>query len=1125
MRKNNKSNKLNLKQHFRTQIQKNVNVIELLDYSRKNIPSGEYKSCVEAFKLTGGHQASQLFNLGIKSIEDLVWKNNPLQPLSLAQELLWAENWLANSGSKISLFIKFKNRLQELILQSKFELALESLENFVEANGWSLWAVEIKCMLESEIGGVKGLDNWLSPIFLSAKNSFIGLLLEIFNDRCNENISFLAFYSKFKNSFSKLNFPLWATVYLEYRAIGQVDNLETNLPFIFSREITSCLIDYYEIVVFALSAISSENELSKYKNLAGSICSKLLNSNIQDSRLDKINKILKLDTEISIFELNENERILKTLYYKKVEPIIEKDSLEEKIIIAFEECVRNGSASSIVLENLIKLAVNYKNFEFGDALISTLFTIMDNRLRFSPTQNVMLFSKKFVIEDVTLYPFDKAKEILLHQANLNNKLAINILDILDSSTDELKEEPNILHLWAAKKLLEEEKYEDLERILLLLDSFGGFWKRQAAKIKFLSMLRIDKLNDAMDLLIDWITINPRYTIEFAVADFFVNKKWKNFKDLDPVKVGLIAHHAYQNTDATGIGYICKMACRSFLLSGSRNKINEIYENTHPDERENLTLFLKDVWVEENLSLCDKFESTDIIRNERMEILQLLLYWDKDKERATSYTVEIKDITFDQTLQRGLRQIDQTRVFVNESAINRWAETNLLQEYERWLKLKESNIGVRVVDEYLRKYSLDSINSDVLKDSIKDGPTVSDVLLMEIIDRLYKRFLNDPTDGLDCYLSLRIRHGSLRGTVFGPLEEERLLYSASDFSRDEFMNKWSKLIDFNLIDLDSILNDLELFSKEVKKLVDDLVIERIQIRSPDKTNGAFSHYFTAESLRMAITLFSESPISFSSFLSNCYFVFWKLVEYGLKVLNNYVLGDFKKKIKKLFDELIEKLRSYNQRQLIPLISTLHQVSTATQSQCDVIADWFRLPAHIGDDEENFKLPDAIDIASAATRNVYRTLSADFNIICTPNVTLPLTTSALAVLTDCLFVIFENAWKHSGLGTGMDIINISTVFEEESKLLTFKVLTPLSAERKSELLDGELDELRRKYIGNLPLDLVSAEGGSGFAKLAKLVRFVPLNYSETPFDFGIEDDQWFVRVTVPLYERSGRFEAYE
>ena len=150
---------------------------------------------------------------------------------------------------------------------------------------------------------------------------------------------------------------------------------------------------------------------------------------------------------------------------------------------------------------------------------------------------------------------------------------------------------------------------------------------------------------------------------------------------------------------------------------------------------------------------------------------------------------------------------------------------------------------------------------------------------------------------------------------------------------------------------------------------------------------------------------ESDLSFYAFLPSCYFLFWRLlVDLGLKDLNLYISNNFKEKIKNEFDQLILNFRLLNtQSDLMPLITTLQRISTDTQTQCDVVSDWFRLPNHA--DDEDFQLPDAINIAQAATQNVYRALDANFQHEDT--IKIFLTTTTLTDITDCLIVIFENA----------------------------------------------------------------------------------------------------------------------
>lgn len=461
-----------------------------------------------------------------------------------------------------------------------------------------------------------------------------------------------------------------------------------------------------------------------------------------------------------------------------------------------------------------------------------------------------------------------------------------------------------------------------------------------------------------------------------------------------------------------------------------------------------------------------------------------------------------------------------------STLSRWAESEILPDFNRWKVSKDSSSGTRIIGDIISQFSVDPNHLQLLQDISNGQPNISSAMLIDIIDRLYKRFLNDPTDGLDCYLSLRIRHGSLRGTILGPLEENRLLYFASDISKKEFLKTWEDSLDFSHVSLDKILILLEEFSKKVKYLVDELVNEYVQINSIDKPNGSFKYHFNSDFLRVMSNMLDEldeSDLSFYAFLPSCYFLFWRLlVDLGLKDLNLYISNNFKEKIKNEFDQLILNFRLLNtQSDLMPLITTLQRISTDTQTQCDVVSDWFRLPNHA--DDEDFQLPDAINIAQAATQNVYRALDANFQHEDT--IKISLTTTALAVITDCLFVIFENAWKHSGLGSELKNINIETEFHDLNKLLTLTVYSDLSENRLQELTPKEINRLKQKYIDNtLPIHLVNKEGGSGFPKLRRIVRSVKKTQCPNPFEFGLKDSRWFVRITIQLFDREGRFEAH-
>jgi hypothetical protein len=402
---------------------------------------------------------------------------------------------------------------------------------------------------------------------------------------------------------------------------------------------------------------------------------------------------------------------------------------------------------------------------------------------------------------------------------------------------------------------------------------------------------------------------------------------------------------------------------------------------------------------------------------------------------------------------------------------------------------------------LRQYVLDQKNIEILKEFANDKPTAADALLINLLDRLFKRFLLDPTDGLDTYLSVRIRHGSLRGTILGPLEEQGLLYSTTGFSEEAFEARWNDTLRLLPADKARLMAMIQDFSRNVRRSVDEFIDNRVQIQRDEKPEGAFQQVLSPLIAKLIAASLAERPPTFHTFLSNAYFAFWKLVEIGLQSLRSYVDEILITNIHAHVEHLIIEIRKLGQSYL-PLITTLTTVSTMTNSQCDSVADWFQLPSIVGG--EKYQLHDAIEIAAVATKNVHRGFAAEVKLMSLPATQLPLTTSGLAVLMDCLFVVFENCWKHSGLSTTLPPIEVFTDYDPVGKLLRIQCRCSLSPQRKAELLDGELTMLRSKYLGELPLDLIPQEGGSGFPKLARLVRTVNKERCPQPFDFGVDDE---------------------
>ncbi|MBU2785013.1 hypothetical protein HAP93_04400 [Acidithiobacillus ferriphilus] len=1097
----------------------------VLSQARATRPPQEYAAIIKSLRTAAPKSSLALYALGPRSTSELIWNRNALLPLPLENELHWAKHWLTAQAIRINSFRRIAAELQKLVLAGNLNNAKEQLDKYVEFSGWSLWAVELRAAFLQLADGTEAQRAWLHELQSKAINTIPGLLFHIFADRNDDTFSFDAIVGKCKNSFPRLDaIAPWLVDYLNYRALSYVDNPMQSFPRILSRDISSSLIDYYESVIELLGYIENEKQLTSLRPVARQLISYLLDNGYQDHRLNKLSVALQEISPISPISTEIHE--LPSEPYRAFYPgYIEHSylNLPDDIASNLRICENKGAPAYDLLGKMLKWGLNLRGLDIGPAVAGYAFwvtsDVFDNR---SLPISVALLTGSTCVDDIAAFSEEIGQRLIQnHLSHLGR--CVDDEQLLKPSRWGFQNALPIVgpvYLWLANFLLAAQQFDELSRLTGFLRYKSQYWERQCAKFDLAAFARQDRFDEAIKLLTDWFLRDYRYAREFPTSLIFSGRKWNSFSRLDLIKVGLVAHYTFEAKGSDGVGYICKMACRKFLQNGMRKNIVKTYAAASKLRKAQIVAFLRDVWIEQNMALCHQFESTAQVRSERMSVLQLLLGW--DKERTAEYAEAIKELTLIQTLQQGLERIDQTRIFVNESAITRWAEKEIEQDYERWKKLGKPNTDGGAVDELLRMYALDPENIQILKDFADGRPTDADALFIDVIDRFFKRFLLDPTDGLDAYLSVRIRHGSFRGTILGPLEEQGLLYSTTGFSREAFETRWSDVLRLQDADKTLLLSTVQEFSYDIRKIVDDFVNQRIQVRSSEKPDGAFAQIVSPIFAKIFAASFAEQPPTFQAFLASGYFIFWKLIEIGLADLRQYVTETLAIALHNRVDTLINDLR-FLEIYSLPLITTLTTVSTMTKSQCDTVAEWFQLPSEVAG--EKYQLGSAIQIASAFTRNVHRAFNADIILRSVPDAPLFLTTSALAVLMDCLFVIFENAWKHSGLTVELPPIEVSIEFFSEHRLLTLAVYSELSFDRRQELLDGELDGLCKKYLGELPLELISLEGGSGFPKLARLTRSVPRFACPLPFDFGIVNGKWFTRLTVPLYEREGAYEAYE
>ncbi len=1084
---------------------------------RKKTPPQKYESFVQILRSTAPIKARYFISGGRRNFADLLYQSN-LETLTLPREIMFSTAWLSQHAKALNEFLSFSKLIEELVIRSEFTEALYEITAFIERQGWSVWATELYFFLVKAVDGFDKLKEVAEALASKATPRIAALFFACLLDRNDDNYSVEAFFSKWKEVFSNIK-QKSLRQYLSFRAVTQIDDgLEAGLASCLSVDVLNSIYDCYEMLVDTCATSIIERLSPESMECSKQAARALLDAGIKDIRLEKILLLHGGNAAISGFASTSASQEVYD-FLSQISASLNFD-LPYNIVELVSDVSENGPDAEASLSRLLHLGVNLKVLPFGSSIINLVFRVSENDILSPKVDGWTNFQNScFRLEDCAALEAEKALIYLKDFAtqNADNEVATAEVKYLIGTLSGVnyslppKSLNGVVLFWLGVSLVKQDRCDDAEKIIPLLSELGNYWARQANKLYVVLLVTSGQLELAVNTAATAIVQAKKFSSELTLPLIFKGRKWNDFRYLDPLAVGVVAFCSNVVKGDASTLYICRMACRAVYKKNEQFEI--VWSSSGSLRRQLMRFFFKNVWIEENLSLTD-IATSQQARLERLGTLQKLFALDSKNEKE--YAEEIKSLTLHQTLWLGLKHINESRVFVNEPAILRWAEKELALDFDRWKRTEVTPPDETILKEVITKFFSDQGSDGIKKTPSAEVTSEQDVLMISIAERLLKRFLLDPADGLNSYLSSRIRHGSLKGTVLGPLEEAGLLLNTKALDDLDFHANQN----ISPVHLQKAAAAVMEFSSTISTMLDYCNKEIIRIHTPETPNGKISIYFDKP---VAARVYSESAkvSSLPIFVGFCFETFWSAAGVSLLDISNYFLYDFKLKIQAEFDSLIDKVIVLGD-DLEPLLTAIRSASTATQLQCDAVASWFLPEKEL--EQRVFTLDETIEIANKATRNVYRLFNAKIIKHQNESLSVLLTAYGLTTISDCLYIVLENAWKHSGLESDSYNIDMSFSFDPVSSLLRIQIKNPLSEEKLSELRRWRLAQIQKKYEGGPSLEMVPVEGGSGIPKLAKISRYADNGLCE-PLKIDVDDlDLFSVTIHIPLYKRGDAYDAY-
>ncbi|WP_242483026.1 hypothetical protein [Pseudomonas sp. TH10] len=631
-------------------------------------------------------------------------------------------------------------------------------------------------------------------------------------------------------------------------------------------------------------------------------------------------------------------------------------------------------------------------------------------------------------------------------------------------------------------------------------------KRLAARLISASLGQLGDVEALVKLIADNVVADPGATDLMPVAEC---AKILNGKEIRKKLAGNIAVPIVLLLNSTNYNdeYDKALAYsyEDFLIQHGLDRPSQLNSKSSDFDKRLLVFYLRYVCTPAIMKVSSVFKGSVEVQNERLAVFTLLL--DIDEPNAKIYESEIREITRAQVIRSGVRHVEQSKMSIDVPAIRKLCDKKLKESFFRYRAMVAA--GISPSSDFAEAYLQLLSDGKPLPSEFLQVPTdEAGTLLRELVSAIFLESTNNPMHGLDCYLSMRIRHGALSGQLRGPLELEKVITQRTAGINSYASNEiWlERLVGITATAKDNIDLGLCIFSARYDNLIERLTNDLVQVRSLEKPSGLFYLDTTPIHLRFLATTVTPTT-TFDEFFDECINLFWASVENCLRIVHSAIESKIKPDINEVFYTLQSTINHAAPSQFTAdLDRAVRTAQTNSLQACEQMKDWFKLPTPRA--EPFFEVEQLIDIGLQCVQRIHK----DFNPIITKDILeLPPVAGALTMFSDIFFILFDNARKYSNLGTSPKLW--ITVERDSKQALSFLVENEVSAEADMQSCTEKMRAIRDLIESGGYHGSLRTEGGTGLIKLKKIIG------SNHLLEFGyVNETRFFVKFNLTLREIS-------
>ena len=926
------------------------------------------------------------------SYDDL-WanENNFCPDLPLEKTIIWNLVLIKKNIDVINEFIKAKKELEENILNASFIKAREILEWINTNCGYSLWGLEVKAFLDSMLN----VDEDIGLTGVGAT------LFEFFKLKVDTREKGRRFEKKAFELCERMAKSIELKEYLQYRMaiLGGIN--KENVASILFYESFNGLIDIF------LSMQTISLNLIDFL-LQNKIIKELLES-IADICIDKSFQFL-------ISKYNKQELVIASKFSTLIE--LFQDNNYIQFIQEFEKITKkNVHLIYLYVIALLNAGIGYNEIKddgtITNKLIKSLYLYLTDNIGVNPnnTEELSSFSRisdcftfgkelQYFLNDFfadkpawfggTMYTEEicEVREFYLHSDN--PFLTVYYENSQDYFGDNVE---LLLQNWKEKPSGYIEKYQNMIKAY-------SFYHTCLATERYDDALRIliQKLVDDSEV-VRWMEI-PKLT------------EWLKGKK--------------KETDITIEKLIFMMIVPDFKdLRGSillnfldYNRLEEPIEVLGVDfiDRQLGVFYLEKICRKENLSaIYTLFESSEQVENYRIEICKKLLNCEEIRNKK-DIQEEINEIYRQRTQRQKLNQLEKGKLSVDFSAIN----GTIRKEVEELFQLY--NITSEADKELYEANSLLAPELKELKDRLEKRSVGEEWKIIFFISKramilkeMYECYLKEfcfGNNGLDIYLSTRIRHGTFANQILKVL-------SAHNITKERFIK----------CETDKEQKLLALYSR-IEFSIKEFIKNKLKVNYIDKNSEAIFNYYEND-----MSFYEKLNAEFMQkcrSTDECLVLFENTIvdktnEY-LKQVREFYLVELKNGLSELLERLLSSAKEIisDRNYIIALEKNINDCNVELKETFDKINGWFS----ISQDRSwaDFSFDELMELCKEIGKNLH--LNFDKAIInCNISTKFEVKGAYCKYLNDIFLILQNNAFTHSGFTDSVQNLTICIDIREK------------------------------------------------------------------------------------------------